>query len=62
MPLNMVLNNLIRRVAYTALKEGVESGQESNEKLEEDLIARYRDRLRLTELFLITSLSFCVVF
>jgi hypothetical protein len=30
-----------RRVAYTALKEGVESGQESNEKLEEDLILRY---------------------
>ena len=30
-----------RRVAYTALKEGVESGQESNEKLEEDLVSRY---------------------
>jgi hypothetical protein len=37
----MIRNFNDRRVAYTALKEGVESGQESNEKLEDDLISRY---------------------
>ena len=46
------LNDLNRRVAYTALKEGVESSQECNDKLEEDLITRYCYRLSSSSLTL----------
>ena len=35
-----ILTVFIRREAYAALKDGVESVQEDNEKLEDDILAR----------------------
>ena len=36
-----ILTVFIRREAYAALKDGVESVQEDNEKLEDDILARW---------------------